>query len=61
MIISGGVNIYPAEVEGCLALHPAVLDVAVVGVPDDDLGESVAAFVSTPPDVDPVTRTRGAN
>jgi long-chain acyl-CoA synthetase len=47
------VNIYPQEVEGCLALHPAVLDVAVLGRPDEDLGESVTAFVSTPPDVAP--------
>ncbi|MDT7573880.1 MAG: hypothetical protein QOH17_213, partial [Pseudonocardiales bacterium] len=47
-IISGGVNVYPQEVENCLALHPAVLDVAVIGVPDDDLGEAVTAFVSTP-------------
>jgi long-chain acyl-CoA synthetase len=53
VIISGGVNIYPQEVENCLALHPAVLDVAVIGVPDEDLGESVTAFVSTPPDVTP--------
>jgi fatty-acyl-CoA synthase len=53
VIISGGVNVYPQEVEGCLALHPDVLDVAVIGVPDDDLGESVAAFVSTPPNVAP--------
>jgi long-chain acyl-CoA synthetase len=53
VIISGGVNVYPQEVEGCLALHPDVLDVAVIGVPDDDLGESVTAFVSTPPGVVP--------
>jgi long-chain acyl-CoA synthetase len=46
MIISGGVNIYPQEIEDALALHPAVLDVAVVGVPDEDMGESVLAVVS---------------
>jgi long-chain acyl-CoA synthetase len=45
MIISGGVNIYPAEVEGVLVTHPAVADGAVFGVPDDDMGESVKAAV----------------
>ncbi len=45
MIISGGVNIYPQEIENVLALHPAVFDVAVIGVPDAEMGESVAAFV----------------
>ena len=44
-IISGGVNIYPQETENALALHPAVYDVAVIGVPDPEMGESVAAFV----------------
>ncbi|MGV9800904.1 acyl-CoA synthetase [Mycobacterium sp. NPDC003449] len=45
MIISGGVNIFPQEIEDALALHPAIHDVAVIGIPDDDLGEMVAAFV----------------
>jgi long-chain acyl-CoA synthetase len=45
MIISGGVNIYPAEIEGALAGHPAVADVAVIGVPDEEFGESVKAIV----------------
>ena len=45
MIISGGVNIYPAEIEGVLASHPGVGDVAVIGVPDDEFGESVKAIV----------------
>jgi acyl-CoA synthetase (AMP-forming)/AMP-acid ligase II len=45
MIISGGVNIYPAEIEAVLAAHPAVADVAVIGVPDDLWGESVKAVV----------------
>jgi acyl-CoA synthetase (AMP-forming)/AMP-acid ligase II len=45
MIISGGVNIYPAEIEAVLYAHPAVLDVAVIGVPDDQWGESVKAVV----------------
>ena len=45
MIISGGVNIYPQETENVLSAHPAVLDVAVIGVPNDDLGEEVKAVV----------------
>ena len=45
MIISGGVNIYPQETENLLAAHPAVLDVAVIGVPNDDMGEEVKAIV----------------
>jgi long-chain acyl-CoA synthetase len=45
MIISGGVNIYPAEIEGVLVSHPAVADAAVFGVPDDEMGESVHAVV----------------
>jgi fatty-acyl-CoA synthase len=45
MIISGGVNIYPAEIESVLALHPAIDDVAVIGVPDEDMGEVVRAVV----------------
>ncbi|MBO1334587.1 acyl-CoA synthetase [Streptomyces sp. VRA16 Mangrove soil] len=44
-IISGGVNIYPQEIEDCLVLHPAVADVAVIGVPDEEMGESVHAVV----------------
>ena len=45
MIISGGVNIYPQEAEGVLIAHPKVADVAVVGVPSEDLGEAVKAVV----------------
>jgi acyl-CoA synthetase (AMP-forming)/AMP-acid ligase II len=45
MIISGGVNIYPQEVENELTVHPAVTDVAVIGVPNADLGEEVKAVV----------------
>jgi len=45
MIVSGGVNIYPAEVETVLLAHPAVQDAAVFGIPDSDLGERVAAMV----------------
>ena len=46
MIISGGVNIYPAEIEGVLATHPSVADVAVFGIPDDEFGEQVKAAVT---------------
>ncbi|MHA6803369.1 acyl-CoA synthetase [Salinifilum ghardaiensis] len=46
MIISGGVNIYPQEVENVLLGHPEVLDAAVFGVPDPEMGESVRAVVS---------------
>jgi long-chain acyl-CoA synthetase len=45
MIISGGVNIYPQEAENVLAGHPSVADVAVIGVPDTEMGESVKAVV----------------
>ena len=45
MLISGGVNVYPAEIEGELLLHPAVADAAVVGVPDATWGEVGVAFV----------------
>src|SRR5690349_23685489 len=49
MIISAGVNIYPAEIEACLHANPAVRDVAVIGVPDDEWGESVRAIVALQP------------
>jgi len=45
MIISGGVNIYPQEIENVLALHPKIFDVAVIGVPDAEMGEQVKAVV----------------
>jgi acyl-CoA synthetase (AMP-forming)/AMP-acid ligase II len=45
LIISGGVNIYPQEVENVLTMHPAVFDAAVVGVPDQDMGQRVVAVV----------------
>jgi long-chain acyl-CoA synthetase len=52
MIISGGVNIYPQETENLLVTHPKVMDAAVIGVPDDDLGEAVKAVVEPAPGVD---------
>jgi long-chain acyl-CoA synthetase len=51
MIISGGVNIYPQECENLLITHPQVLDAAVFGVPNDDLGEEVKAVVQPMPGV----------
>jgi len=51
-IISGGVNIYPAEVENALVVHPDVVDVAVIGVPHDEMGEEVLAVVQPRPGVD---------
>ena len=45
LIIRGGENIHPLEIENCLLSHPAVGDVSVVGVPDERYGEVVAAFV----------------
>ena len=54
MIISGGVNIYPREVEDALIGHPGVADVAVIGIPDDDMGEAVRAVVQpAEPPADP--------
>jgi long-chain acyl-CoA synthetase len=54
MIISGGVNIYPQEAENLLISHPKVLDAAVFGIPDEDMGQSVHAAVQT---TDPVNAT----
>ncbi len=51
MIISGGVNIYPREIEDVLIVHPLVDDVAVLGTPDPDMGEQVTAFVQVGPEV----------
>jgi fatty-acyl-CoA synthase len=49
MIISGGVNVYPAEVEGVLEEHPAIAEVAVVGIEDREWGERVEAYVALRP------------
>ncbi|MFN3003862.1 fatty-acid--CoA ligase FadD4 [Mycolicibacterium wolinskyi] len=54
MIISGGVNIYPQEAENMLVVHPKVMDAAVFGVPDDEMGQSVKGVVQT---VDPSDAT----
>jgi long-chain acyl-CoA synthetase len=53
MIISGGVNVYPQEAENLLITHPKVMDAAVIGVPDEDLGEAVKAVVQPVPGVEP--------
>jgi long-chain acyl-CoA synthetase len=45
MIISGGVNIYPQEIENLLITHPRVADAAVVGAPDEEMGEKVVAVI----------------
>ena len=52
MIISGGVNIYPAEIEAVVAEHPDVADIAVIGVPNEEFGEEVKAVVEVSPGVD---------
>ncbi len=53
MIISGGVNIYPQEAENVLINHPAVIDVAVFGVPNEEMGEEVKAVVQPAPGFQP--------
>jgi fatty-acyl-CoA synthase/long-chain acyl-CoA synthetase len=49
MIISGGVNIYPAETEAVLVAHPDIADAAVFGIPDDEWGEAVHAVITLYP------------
>ena len=49
MIVSGGENVFPAEVEETLAGHPDILDVAVIGVPDDEYGQRLRSFVALRP------------
>ncbi|WP_052422300.1 AMP-binding protein [Nonomuraea candida] len=53
LIVSGGVNIYPAEIEAALLEHPAVADVAVIGVPDEEWGHNVVALVQPAEGVTP--------
>ena len=53
LIVSGGVNIYPAEVDAALLEHPAVGDAATIGVPDDEWGESVLAIVEVAGGIEP--------
>ncbi|MCH7788859.1 MAG: acyl-CoA synthetase [Acidobacteria bacterium] len=57
MIIAGGVNIYPAEIEGALYEHDAVRDVAVFGVPNEDLGEEIKAVIELRDGWEPVSET----
>ena len=52
MILSGGVNIYPAEIEAVLELHPDVYEAAVIGIPSEEWGESVHAVVVARPGSD---------
>jgi acyl-CoA synthetase (AMP-forming)/AMP-acid ligase II len=73
MIISGGENIYPAEVESALCDHPDIAEAAVIGIPDDKWGEAVKAIVvmkpgktasastssTSPASASPATRRRG--
>jgi long-chain acyl-CoA synthetase len=53
MIVSGGENVYPAEVENALMAHPGIADVAVIGVPDDKWGETAKAMVVKAPGAEP--------
>ena len=65
MIISGGENIYSVQVEEAIAKHPSVLETAVIGIPDDEWGESVKAYVVLKPDTsateDEIIETAKAN
>ncbi|WP_368389977.1 hypothetical protein [Sphingopyxis sp. USTB-05] len=53
MIISGGVNIYPQEIENAMIAHPKIADVAVIGAPHEDMGEEVVAVVELAAGVSP--------
>jgi long-chain acyl-CoA synthetase len=55
MVISGGVNIYPAEIEACLLHMPGIADAAVFGIPDPEFGEALAAHLELLPAAAPVT------
>lgn len=56
MILVGGENVFPAEIERSIARHPAVADAAVIGVPDERSGEAVLAFIEAAPGQQPTTR-----
>ena len=60
MIITGGTNVYPAEIEAALLLHPDIVDTGVFGVPDPDWGESIVAAVQLRPGVEPSAETEAA-
>ena len=53
MIVAGGVNIYPAEIESVLIKHPHIIEAAVIGIPHDDFGEQVLAICEINPDTVP--------
>ncbi|HPG26234.1 MAG TPA: AMP-binding protein, partial [Myxococcota bacterium] len=55
LVITGGANVYPAEVEGAIESHPDVIACAVIGLPDEDLGATVHAIVQTDADLDEAT------
>ena len=61
MIVSGALNVYPTEVERALALHPAVADCAVIGVPDEKWGEAVKALVVRRPGTEVSARELSAH
>ena len=56
MIVSGGENVFPAEVEELLRAHPAIADAAVIGTDDDEFGQALAAFIVTEPDAELTAR-----
>jgi long-chain acyl-CoA synthetase len=60
LIISGGVNVYPAEVEAALLADPDIADATVIGVPDDEWGEQIKAIVELRPGVPPTSETEAA-
>ena len=53
MIISGGFNVYPQMIEQAIYTHPGVLEVIVIGIPDDYRGEAAKAFITLKPDAKP--------
>lgn len=61
MIIRGGVNVFPAEVESALLAHPDVVSCTVIGLPDEDLGQRLHAIVQLRPGVDPVAFAEAAD